>query len=328
VFYAITAEIIIVRNIILYEHMTRIVIAIGGNAILNPARGSPVEQQRMIDETSREIAQIIQKGYDVVLTHGNGPQIGNILAMQEECGIVHPQPLDVCGAETQGMLGYSLQQSLDNRLKEIGVKKKVATILTQVIVDESCSSFENPTKPIGIYYPENRAKEMIAQGIKMIHDKKGYRRVVPSPLPLQIVEEAVIKKLVQDGVVVIAAGGGGIPVIRKNNLLVGVEAVIDKDLTGSLLAYAIGAEIFLILTDVEKAALNYGKENQVDLDEITVLQGERYIKEGHFGKGSMEPKVLAALRFIKLGGKAAIISSLEKALPALEGKAGTRVVGD
>lgn len=327
-FCAITAEIIIVRNIILYEHMTRIVIAIGGNAILNPAGGSPVEQQRMIDETSREIAQIIQKGYDVVLTHGNGPQIGNILAMQEECGIVHPQPLDVCGAQTQGMLGYSLQQSLDNRLKEMGIKKKVATILTQVIVDESCSSFENPTKPIGIYYPENRAKEMIAQGIKMIHDKKGYRRVVPSPLPLQIVEEAVIKKLVQDGVVIIAAGGGGIPVIRKNNLLVGVEAVIDKDLTGSLLASAIGAEIFLILTDVEKAALNFGKENQVDLDEITVLQGEQYIKEGHFGKGSMEPKVIAALRFIKSGGKAAIISSLEKALPALEGKAGTRVVGD
>lgn len=318
-FRAVTAEII---------NMTRIVIAIGGNAILNPARGNPVEQQELIDKTCREITQIIQKGYNVVLTHGNGPQIGNILAMQEECGLVHPQPLDVCGAETQGMLGYSLQQSLDNRLEETGIKKQVVTILTQVIVDGSCSSFENPTKPIGIYYPEFKARKMIAQGIKMIHDKKGYRRVVPSPMPLQIVEDAVIKKLVQDGAVVIAAGGGGIPVIQKNGLLMGVEAVIDKDLTGNLLASAIGAETFLILTDVEKAALNFGKDNQLDLDEITVSQGERYIKEGHFGKGSMEPKVLAALGFIKSGGKAAIISSLEKALPALEGKAGTRVVAE
>ncbi len=311
----------IVRN-----DMSKILIAIGGNAILNPARGSPVEQQRMIDETCMEIAQIVREGYDVVLTHGNGPQIGNILAMQEECGIVHPQPLDICGAETQGMLGYSLQQSLDNRLKEIGVKKQVVTILTQVIVDEACSSFDNPTKPIGIYYPENRAQKMIAAGIKMIHDKKGYRRVVPSPEPKEIVEEDIIKKLISDGAIVVAGGGGGIPVIRKNGLLVGVEAVIDKDLTGSLLASALGAETFLILTDVEKAALNYGKDNQVDLDEITISEAERYIKEGHFGKGSMEPKMLAALRFIKSGGKVAIISSLEKALPALLGKAGTRVV--
>ncbi|MCZ7384403.1 MAG: carbamate kinase [Candidatus Methanoperedens sp.] len=306
--------------------MSRIVIAIGGNAILNPARGSPVEQQRLIDETCREIAQIIRKGYDVVLTHGNGPQIGNILAMQEECALVHPQPLDVCGAQTQGMLGYSLQQSLDNRLRESGITKQVATVLTQVVVDASSSSFTNPTKPIGIYYPESRALEMIALGIKMIHDKKGYRRVVPSPMPLQLVEEDVIKKLVSLGVIVIAAGGGGIPVIRKNGSLAGVEAVIDKDLTGSLLASAIGAETFLILTDVEKAALNYGKDNQVDLDEITVSEAERYIEEGHFGKGSMEPKILAVLRFIKSGGKTSIISSLDKALPALLGTAGTRII--
>jgi carbamate kinase len=306
--------------------MSKIVIAIGGNAILNPARGSPIEQQRLIDETCMEIAQIIRNGYDVVLTHGNGPQIGNLLAMQEECALVHPQPLDVCGAQTQGMLGYSLQQSLDNRLRESGITKQVATVLTQVVVDSSSSSFANPTKPIGIYYPESRAEEMIAQGIKMIHDKKGYRRVVPSPEPLQIVEEDVIKKLVSLGVIVIAAGGGGIPVIRKNGSLAGVEAVIDKDLTGSLLASAIGAETFLILTDVEKAVLNYGKDNQVDLDEITVSEAERYIEEGHFGKGSMEPKILAAIKFIKSGGKTAIISSLEKALPALLGNAGTRIV--
>ncbi|MCZ7392671.1 MAG: carbamate kinase [Candidatus Methanoperedens sp.] len=308
--------------------MNKIVIAIGGNAILNPTRGSPIEQQELIDKTCREIVQTISLGYDVVLTHGNGPQIGNILAMQEECGIVHPQPLDVCGAETQGMLGYSLQQSLDNRLKEKKIKRHVTTILTQVIVDEESPSFKNPTKPIGLYYPQYRARKMIEQGVTMMQDKKGYRRIVPSPEPEEIVEVEIIKKLVQEGVIVIAAGGGGIPVIRKQGSLLGVEAVIDKDITGSLMASSIGAGTFLILTDVEKVALNFGKENQLDLDEITVKDAKRYIKEGHFGKGSMEPKVVAAVRFIKSGGEVAIISSLEKALAALEGKAGTRVVGD
>jgi carbamate kinase len=307
-------------------NMKKIVIAIGGNAILNPSKGNPIEQQRMIDKTCHEIALIIRKGYEVILTHGNGPQIGNILAMQEECGLVHSQPLDVCGAQTQGMLGYSIQQSLDNRLKEIGIEKQVVTILTQVIVDESCASFDNPTKPIGIYYPEIKAKKMIWGGMRMIKDIKGYRRVVPSPPPIKIVEEEAIKNLNHEGIIVIAAGGGGIPVIRKNGKISGVEAVVDKDLTGGLLASAVGAEIFLILTDVENAALNYGKENQVDLGEITVPEAQLYVEEGHFGKGSMEPKVLAALKFIKSGGKAAIISSLDKAIPAVDGKAGTRIV--
>lgn len=167
---------------------------------------------------------------------------------------------------------------------------------------------------------------MMARGIKMIHDKKGYRRVVPSPMPLEIVEEIAIRKLICEGVLVIAAGGGGIPVIRKNGLLIGIEAVIDKDLSASLMAKDAGADTLLILTDVENAALNYGKSSQVDLHEITVSQGEQYIKEGHFGKGSMEPKVLAAIGFIKSGGKSAIISSLDKALDALVGKAGTRVI--
>jgi carbamate kinase len=306
--------------------MSLIVIAIGGNAILNPERGNPQEQQEMIEGTCRQIARIVSEGHDVVLTHGNGPQIGNILAMQEECGLVHPQPLDICGAQTQGMLGYSLQQSLRNMLSEIGIEKEVVTVLTQVIVDESCCSFEYPTKPIGLYYPEERAKRMMAGGVKMIHDRKGYRKVVPSPMPLKIVEEGAIKDLISKGVSVIAAGGGGIPVIRKNGLLTGVEAVIDKDLTGGLLASDVGARTFLILTDVENASLNYGKSNQVDLHEITVSEGERYIKEGHFGKGSMEPKVLAAVRFVRSGGTSAIISSLNKALLALAGKAGTRVI--
>jgi len=306
--------------------MSLIVIAIGGNAILNPERWNPEEQQEMIEGTCRQIARIVSQGHDVVLTHGKGPQIGNILAMQEECGLVHPQPLDICGAETQGMLGYSLQQSLRNMLSEIGIEREVVTILTQVIVDRSCCSFEDPTKPIGLYYPEERAKKMMAGGVKMIHDKKGYRKVVPSPAPLKIVEEGAIKDLISRGVLVIAAGGGGIPVIEKDGLLTGVEAVIDKDLTGGLLASDIGAQTFLILTDVENAALNYGKEGQVDLHEITISEGERYIKEGHFGKGSMEPKVLAAIRFVRSGGKSAIITSLDKALLALAGKAGTRVI--
>ena len=250
----------------------------------------------------------------MVLTHGNGPQIGNILAMQEECGLVHPQPLDICGAQTQGMLGYLLQRSLLNMFREIGIKKQVTTIITQVIVDGSCESFQNPTKT------------MMNAGVKMIHDRKGYRRIVPSPMPFNIVEEDIIKKLISEGVLVITAGGGGIPVIERNGVLEGIEAVVDKDLTGSLLANKIGAEIFLILTDVENAALNYRKTNQVDLREITVHEAELYIKEGHFGKGSMEPKVLAAVRFIRSGGKSAIISSLDKAVDALAGKAGTRII--
>ncbi len=306
--------------------MTKIVIAIGGNAILNPVKGSPVEQKRQIDGTCREIVEIIQEGYDVVLTHGNGPQIGNILAMQEECGLVQAQPIDVCGAQTQGMLGYLLQQSLGNRLREKDIEKPVVTILTQVVVDESCDSFENPTKPIGLYYPISRAREMMAQGMKMMMDKNGYRRVVPSPMPVKIIEEELIRELIWKGAVVIAAGGGGIPVINRSGMLEGIEAVIDKDLTGSLLATVIGADILLILTDVEKAALNYGKDNEMKLDEIAVQEAERYIEEGHFGIGNMEPKVLAGVKFVRSGGKAAIISSLEKALPALHGETGTRIV--
>ncbi len=306
--------------------MSRIVIAVGGNAILNPSRGDPLEQQRIIDNTALEIAQIIREGYDVVLTHGNGPQVGNLLAMQEECGLVQAQPLDVLGAQTQGMIGYLLQQSLDNRLKESGINKQVVTILTQVIVDESCSSFEVPTKPIGLYYDEEKARKMMEQGTRMIRDKKGFRKVVASPAPVRIIEENIIKKLVREGTVVIAAGGGGVPVIEREGKLLGIEAVIDKDLTAGMMASAVGAEILLILTDVEQAALNYGKENQVNLGEISVPEAERYVKEGHFGKGSMEPKMLAALMFVRSGGKMAIISSLDKALPALCGNTGTRVV--
>ncbi|HMB46586.1 MAG TPA: hypothetical protein VKL21_12275, partial [Candidatus Methanoperedens sp.] len=199
--------------------MSLILIAIGGNAVLNPEKGNPEEQQEKIDETSREITRIIREGNDVVLTHGNGPQIGNILAMQEECGLVHPQPLDICGAQTQGMLGYLLQRSLSNMFREIGIKKQVATIITQVIVDGSCDSFHNPTKPIGLCYPEGRAKTMMNAGVKMIHDRKGYRRVVPSPMPIKIVEEDVIKKLISEGVLVITAGGGDIPVMERNGVL-------------------------------------------------------------------------------------------------------------
>lgn len=293
---------------------------------MNPERGNPKEQQEKIDRTCREIASIVSAGHHVVLTHGNGPQIGNILAMQEECGLVHPQSLDIIGAQTQGMLGYLLQRSLKNMLFEIGINKEVVTVLTQVVVDPSCCSFENPTKPIGVYYPQERAKIMMANGMQMVHDKKGYRRIVPSPMPIKIVEENAINMLLSRGVIVIAVGGGGIPVVEKNGSFVGIEAVIDKDLTGSMLASNIGADILLILTDVENAALNYGMKNQFDLHEITVSQGERYIKEGHFGKGSMEPKMIAAVKFVKSGGKTAIISSLDKTLLALAGTAGTRIV--
>jgi len=305
-----------------------VVVAIGGNAILNPrGEGTYEEQVRRVDETCREISEIIKKGYQVVVTHGNGPQVGNILFQQEECShLIPPIPLDVLVAQTQGSIGYMIQQSLANKLREMGIKKEVVTLVTQVVVDERDPTFKNPTKPIGLFYPEEKAKKFLEKGYKLVREKKGWRRLVPSPLPKEIVEIESIKRLVESGVIVIAAGGGGIPVIRYGEGLRGIEAVVDKDLAGEKLAIALKAEVFLILTDIEKVALNYGKENQVDLDFMTVREAEEYLAQGHFGKGSMEPKILAAMGFIKEGGRKAIIASLEKAGDALAGRAGTTIL--
>ena len=306
-----------------------IVIALGGNAIKRAEEEGTAEQQlRNVKITCKHILEIIKRGYRVVITHGNGPQVGNLLIQQEEASkLVPPQPLDILGAMTQGQIGYMLQQTLINYLKKEKLSIPVATIITQVLVDKDDPDFNNPSKPVGPFYTRKEAEKLIEEKgyiIKKVKPgRKAYRRVVPSPDPIEIVEKDVIKMLVDAGFIVIASGGGGIPVIDQNGQLRGVEAVIDKDLAGERLAEIVDADIFLILTDVEKVKLNFRKPNEKDLDKLTIAEAEKYLEEGHFLPGSMEPKVKACIRFLKAGGEKAIITSLDKAVEALEGKTGT-----
>jgi len=306
-----------------------IVIALGGNAIKKAEEEGTAEQQlRNVKITCKHILEIIKRGYRVVITHGNGPQVGNLLIQQEEASkLVPPQPLDILGAMTQGQIGYMLQQTLINYLREEKLNIPVATIITQVLVDKDDPDFNNPSKPVGPFYTRKEAEKLIEKKgyiIKKVRPgKKAYRRVVPSPDPIGIIEKDVIKMLVDAGFIVIASGGGGIPVINQNGQLRGVEAVIDKDLAGERLAEIVDADIFLILTDVEKVKLNFRKPNEKDLDKLTIAEAEKYLEEGHFLPGSMEPKVKACIRFLKAGGEKAIITSLDKAVEALEGKTGT-----
>ncbi len=306
-----------------------IVIALGGNAIKRAEEEGTAEQQlRNVKITCKHILEIIKRGYRVVITHGNGPQVGNLLIQQEEASkLVPPQPLDILGAMTQGQIGYMLQQTLINYLREEKLNIPVATIVTQVLVDKDDPDFNNPSKPVGPFYTRKEAEKLIEEKgyiIKKVKPgEKAYRRVVPSPDPIEIIEKDVIKMLVDAGFIVIASGGGGIPVIDQNGQLRGVEAVIDKDLAGERLAEIVDADIFLILTDVEKVKLNFRKPNEKDLDKLTIAEAEKYLEEGHFLPGSMEPKVKACIRFLKAGGEKAIITSLDKAVEALEGKTGT-----
>ena len=306
-----------------------IVIALGGNAIKKAEEEGTAEQQlRNVKITCKHILEIIKRGYRVVITHGNGPQVGNLLIQQEEASkLVPPQPLDILGAMTQGQIGYMLQQTLINYLREEKLNIPVATIITQVLVDKDDPDFNNPSKPVGPFYTRKEAEKLIEEKgyiIKKVKPgRKAYRRVVPSPDPIEIIEKDVIKMLVEAGFIVIASGGGGIPVIDQNGQLRGVEAVIDKDLAGERLAEIVDADIFLILTDVEKVKLNFRKPNEKDLDKLTIAEAEKYLEEGHFLPGSMEPKVKACIRFLKAGGEKAIITSLDKAVEALEGKTGT-----
>ncbi len=310
----------------------RVVVALGGNAILQPGeRGTAEEQMENVRKTCEQIARMIKAGYEVVITHGNGPQVGAILLQNEIASKEVPaMPLDICGAESQGLIGYMIQQSLRNQLRKLGMDKEVATIVTQVIVDKDDPAFKNPTKPIGPFYTEEEAKRRMKEHPEevWIEDSgRGWRRVVPSPDPKGIVEKEAIKAILKMGGIPIASGGGGIPVIYENGMLKGVEAVIDKDLAGERLAQDVEADIFMILTDVPYAYINYRKPDQKALKEVDVDELERYMNEGHFKAGSMGPKVKAVVRFIRDGGKRAIIASLEHALEALEGKAGTQVRG-
>jgi carbamate kinase len=305
----------------------RMVIALGGNAIKKATeKGTAEEQFKNVRETCTYIGELVQD-HEIVITHGNGPQVGTIL-IQQEAGepYVPAMPMDICVAESQGLIGYMIQQSLRNLLEAKKIQKEVVTMITQVLVDESDTAFQNPTKPVGPFYTQERAESMKKEGISVMEDAgRGYRRVVPSPNPERVLEAEVVKSLLQQGVIVISVGGGGIPVGRKKGLY-GIEAVIDKDLASEVLAKSIGADCFVILTDVEKVALNYGKQNQKDLDVLTVEEAETYLEEGHFAPGSMKPKILSAVRFLKAGGKKVIITSPQKISAALEGRTGTEIV--
>lgn len=308
--------------------MSKIVIALGGNAL----GSNPTEQLSLLSKVAEIIVKLVKDGNKIVLTHGNGPQVGQILLAMEYSSngeVKTPlMPFPECGSMSQGYIGYQLQQCIQDELERQGVAKNCATLITQVLVDPNDSAFQNPTKPIGMFYSREEAMEIEKEkGYQFVEDSgRGYRRVVPSPMPIDIIEKDVIKQLVDNDNIVIAVGGGGIPVIKTDRieLLEGVEAVIDKDRSGALLAREIDADILLILTAVDKVYLNYNTENEIALDNLTVEEAQRYISEGHFAKGSMLPKVEACIEFVKDSDeKRAIISSLEKANEAILGNTGT-----
>jgi carbamate kinase len=307
----------------------KVMIALGGNAIKQPdERGTVEEQMRNVATACGQIAEIARAGYGVIITHGNGPQVGNLAIQQEQAqDIVPAQPLVVLGSMTQGQIGYMMQQNLINRLGEDGWE--VVTVVTQVLVDRGDPDFTDPHKPVGPFYTEHEANTLKAEKgwtIKVVrpNNDRPYRRVVPSPIPLGIVEGKSIKKMVDAGMIVIASGGGGIPVIRtQDGKLEGVDAVIDKDRAGGVLAEEVEADIFLILTDVDSVMLDYGKPNQRPVAQMNLEEAKRYMAEGHFLPGSMGPKVEACTRFVEDGGEKAIITSLAKAVDALKGETGT-----
>ncbi len=310
----------------------KIVLALGGNALQDTKGPVTAEAQlAVVKRTCDYIVQLVEKGYEMAIVHGNGPQVGRIMtAFEAAKAVTPPMPFDVCGVMSQGYIGYHLQQALHSALRRKGRDIPVVSLVTQVVVDVNDPAFKNPAKPVGTFYSEEEAKIIAAEkGYLMKEDSgRGWRRVVPSPRPLRIVELDTIKRL-WDSTIVIAAGGGGIPVIElPDAALEGVAAVIDKDFAAELLAEQIGADILLILTEVEKVAINYNKPNQEDLSEITIAEAERYIKEGQFAAGSMLPKIQAAMKFVSANPeKRAIISSLYKATEAIDGKTGTRIVG-
>lgn len=310
----------------------RVLVALGGNAIKQAEeRGTFEEQMRNVEIASKQIASLVRDGYELVITHGNGPQVGS-LAIQQEAAVdqVPAQPLVVLGAMTQGQIGYMMQQNLHNILGGDG--KDIVTVVTQVIVGRDDPDFQDPTKPVGPFYTEEVAKRLAAERgyvVKKVRPTgdRTWRRVVPSPAPLGIAEARGIKRMVEDGMIVIASGGGGIPVVsNEKGKLEGIDAVIDKDRAGAKLAEEVEADIFLVLTDVEYAMENYGKPDQRPIRVMTLSEARKRMGEGHFGAGSMGPKVEACIGFVERGGEVAIITSLEKAADALKGRTGTRIV--
>lgn len=311
--------------------MNKIVIALGGNALQEAGKPATAQAQlEVVERTSIYIADILEKGYHIVLAHGNGPQVGRLVIQNEYAEPVTPaMPFDVCGAMSQGMIGYHIQQGLGKVLRSRGDHTPVATVVTQVVVDAEDPKFQNPSKPIGPFYTEEEAAAIAAQkGYIMKEDAgRGWRRVVASPMPVEIVELDAVRCLVDNGFIVVTVGGGGIPVVRNAaGDLEGVAAVIDKDLASERLAEDLDADALVILTAVEKVSINFKKPDQKDLDAITPAEARQYMAEGHFAPGSMLPKIEAAVKFVESKpGRKAIITSLDKAALALEGKAGTTI---
>ncbi len=306
------------------------VVAVGGNALIKDSNHiSAADQYAALRETCEHIVRLISAGWHVAIGHGNGPQVGFALRRSELAASELPEePLDVCGASTQGWIGYFLQQNLCNSLRAVGSDRYPVSVITQVEVDPADPAFQNPSKPIGAFMDRELAMRRRAEGWAVMEDAgRGWRRVVPSPMPRRIVEQATIAALIASGAVVIAAGGGGIPVVRDDSgALRGVAAVIDKDLASAFLANTIGAELFVISTGVEKVALNYGKPGQVWLDQLTLEQARRYLDEGvHFARGSMAPKIQAAIRYLEHGGAHAVITNTENIQRALAGETGTHI---
>lgn len=307
------------------------VIAIGGNSLIKDKQHKSVEDQyAAAAETCHHIAGMIAQGWDVAIGHGNGPQVGFILRRSELARHeLHEVPLDACGADTQGAIGYALQQNLYNEFRKRGIDKQAATIVTQILVDRDDPAFKKPTKPIGSFMDEVAARHRSEEeGWDVVEDAgRGWRRVVPSPLPKAVIELEAVKELIGKGFVVITVGGGGIPVVEnEHGALKGIAAVIDKDFASSLLATSIGADLLLISTAVEQVYLNFGKPDQEAIDGMTVAQAKQYVKEGHFAKGSMLPKVQAIIRFLEAGGKKALITDPHNIERALAGETGTWLV--
>ncbi|MDN5344079.1 MAG: carbamate kinase [Clostridia bacterium] len=306
------------------------VVAIGGNSLIKDKNHiGLMDQLATVRETCHNIAELVARGWNVAITHGNGPQVGFLIRRAElATGELPLIPLEFAVADTQGAIGYMIQQSLMNEFQRRGIKRQAVTVVTQVVVDKNDPAFQNPTKPIGSFMTREEAERHVKEdGWTVVEDAgRGWRRVVPSPEPKAIVESAAIKELIDRGYIVICVGGGGVPVVEKDGELEGIAAVIDKDYASSLLAMEIKAEMLTISTGVEKVAINFGKPDQKELDRLTVAEAETYMAAGHFPPGNMGPKITAILKYLKNGGREGLITSPAAIVAAMEGEAGTRIV--
>lgn len=310
--------------------MTRIVVALGGNALSLDGKATATAQQQVANQTAGLLARLVQAGHELTIVHGNGPQIGNIILHEEAINTekTPTMPVDTCGAMSQGQIGYWLQNAFFNNFQALGIDKPVAALVTQVLVDPNDPAFSNPTKPIGPFYSEEEAKKLATErGFTVKEDAgRGWRKVVPSPAPIDIVEADLVKMALDNQAILIAAGGGGIPVYYKDDKLVGLEAVIDKDFAAAKLAEIIDADILLILTAVDTIKINYGQPDEQSISQMTLDQARQYIAEGQFAPGSMLPKVEASIKFVSTGGgRQAIITTPEGALDAINGLTGTKI---